>query len=269
MLVDAMHNEHYFLEHKEDVAFSFIHDECVRDVLARHGIDLLFFARHFGVRVVDAVMIALLNQQKSHFNTLLEVIQIFFSNHNIFLDDKDLDFLRQGFKKTFAKFAMTLDAKDMFIIESMLENEVKKDFFTLEEIEESRELIEDMEYFISKISSEDISTNDFSSAIEKCIIIAETYGHLLSEKESCALLSRKLLDLSTLLRSWSCFVGEEAFYIVLERLKAIIVSLLAFQEQVLESQRLSYNAFDTLIVSDVETIGEILQLRTVTNRSYM
>lgn len=77
MVVNIAQNQHYFLEHKEDVAFSFIHDESIRDVLERHGIDLLFFARHFGVRIVDAVMLALLSQQKSSINILLDVMQLF------------------------------------------------------------------------------------------------------------------------------------------------------------------------------------------------
>ena len=70
--------------------------------------------------------------------------------------------------------------------------------------------------FLSKISSEEISMADLHSAMEKCVIIAETYGHLLSEKESCAFLSRKILDMSVLLRSWSGVVGEEAFFMVLD-----------------------------------------------------
>ncbi len=261
MVAHIAQNQHYFLEHKEDVAFSFIHDESIRDVLERHGIDLLFFARHFGVRVVDAVIIALLNQQKSYLNALLEVMQLFFSNHNICLDKHDLDFLRQGFRKTFAKFAMNLEARDMIQIESILDVEEKRDFFSIEEIEESKELIEDMEYFLSKISSEEISMADLHSAMEKCVIIAETYGHLLSEKESCAFLSRKILDMSVLLRSWSGVVGEEAFFMVLDRLKSIIALLLAFHEQALEAQSVEYTAFDAPFSRDIERLAEILKLK--------
>lgn len=261
MVVNIAQNQHYFLEHKEDVAFSFIRDESIRDVLERHGIDLLFFARHFGVRVVDAVVIALANQQKTYLATLLEVMQLFFSNHNICLDKYDLDILRQGFKKTFTKFAMNLDAHDMITIESMLDVEHKRDFLSIEEIEESKELIEDMEYFLSKISSEEILIADLHSAIEKCVIITETYGHLLSEKESCAFLSRKLLDMSVLLRSWSALVGEEAFLVVLKRFKSIVALLLAFHEQALEAQRVEYTAFDTLFSRDIESLAEILERR--------
>lgn len=261
MIAPTAHNQHYFLEHKEDVAFSFIHDESIRDVLERHGIDLLFFARHFGVRVVDAVIIALLNQQKSYLTTLLDVMQLFFSNHNIRLDKNDLDFLHEGFKKTFAKFAMNLEACDMIKIESMLDRDTQRDFFSIEEIEESKELIEDMEYFLSKISSEEISMADMHSAIEKCVIITETYGHLLSEKESCAFLSRKLLDVSVLLRSWFALVGEEAFLMVLESFKSMVALLLAFHEQALEAQSVEYTAFDTLFSRDVERLSEILKPR--------
>lgn len=172
-----------------------------------------------------------------------------------------MDFLRQGFRKTFAKFAINLDAHDMIKIESMLDVEDKKGFFSIEEIEESKELIEDMEYFLSKISSEEISMADLHSAMEKCVIITETYGHLLSEKESCAFLSRKLLDMSVLLRSWSTLMGEEAFFMVLDRLKSIIALLLAFHEQALEAQSVEYTAFDTLFSRDIERLSEILKPR--------
>lgn len=258
MVTSITHNEHYFLEHKEDVAFSFIHDNSVRDVLERHGIDLLFFARHFGLRVVDAVVLALFTQQKSHMYTLLEVMQLFFARYHICLDEEDLAFLRQGFKKTFAKFAMNLDAHDMIFIETMLEIKDKRDFFSIEEIEESKELIEDMEHFSAKISSEEIATVDIYHGIEKLVIITETYGRLLGQKDSCAFLSRKLLDMSLLLRSWSSLVGEEGFFQILDEVKSIIALLLVFQEQALETQCVELNAFDTRVSHDIENIAMIL-----------
>ena len=134
MDASVVHNEHYFLEHKEDVAFSFIHDVSVRDVLERHG-------------------------------------------------------------------------------------------------------------------------------IEKLVMISETYGRLLGQKDSCAFLSRKLLDMSLMLRSWASLVGEEGFFQILDEVKCIIILLLAFQEQALETQCVELDAFDTRISHDVDNIAMILHRR--------
>ena len=119
----VQHHRHVLLEHQEDIAFSFIHDELTREVLEHYGIEPLFFVRHFGKMIVEEIVESIEQESINHSCIALEVMQAFFQHHNKALKMHDMSLLRKGIKKTLIRFSQYLTADETFKIEALLDGD--------------------------------------------------------------------------------------------------------------------------------------------------
>lgn len=73
----VQHHRHVLLEHQEDIAFSFIHDELTVKYLNISGIEPLF-VRHFGKMIVEEIVESIEQESINHSCIALEVMQASF-----------------------------------------------------------------------------------------------------------------------------------------------------------------------------------------------
>lgn len=257
-------HRHILLEHQEDIAFSFIHDELTRDVLEHYGIDPLFFARHFGKRMVEEIVDSIEAETVSHSCVTLEIMQTFFRKHNKTLQMRDISLIRKGIKKTLIRFSEYLTADETFKIETFLDEQEelsRESSFSLEESEEIQEVLEDLEYFVSKLSVDTFFLPGFAHSIERMVILFESYSHLLRNKDAFIFLSDKCLELSLGLRKLTRFEGSEVFEKIYERLVFIVTSLIRFHEALEKSAFSQLNGLDRQLIEDMECIETLLETK--------
>lgn len=260
----AQLHRHVLLEHQEDIAFSFIHDELTREVLEHYGIEPLFFVRHFGKMIVEEIVDTIEQESMNHSCIALEVMQAFFQHHNKELKMHDMSLLRKGIKKTLVRFSQYLTADETFKIEALLDGDEKETrsnaFFTIEENEEMHEVLEDLEHFVSKLSVDTFFLPGFTHSIERVVILFESYSHLLKSNDAFFFLSDKLLELSLSLRVLHHFEGSEVFEKIQEHLVLIVTSLIRFHESVEKQNFLHLDALDKQITDDIDCVKEFLVL---------
>lgn len=255
-------HRHVLLEHQEDIAFSFIHDEFTREVLEHYGIEPLFFVRHFGTMIVKEIVETIEQESINHSCVTLEVMQAFFQHHNKKLKMHDMSLLRKGIKKTLIRFSQYLTADETFKIEALLDGDDEqtryKTFFSAEENEEMHEVLEDLEHYVSKLTVDTFFLPGFTHSIERVVILFENYSHLLKSNDAFFFLSDKLFELSVSLGVLHHFEGSEVFETIQEHLVLIVTSLIRLHEFFEKQNFLELDALDKQITDDIDRIKELL-----------
>lgn len=256
-------HRHALLEHQEDIAFSFIHDELTRNVLEYYGIEPHFFARHFGTLIVEEIVEALEEDTAHHSCYALDVMQAFFQRYDKEFKVHDISLLRKGIKKTFVRFSNCLSADESLKVEMLLDDtqeEVNRDFhLSLDESAQMHELLEDMDHFVTQLSVDAFWVSGFAHSVERIVILFENYSHLLKSKEPFIDLGDFLFGFSITLRGLMDVERNEAFVEIQEHLVCLVASLMRFQEAIEYENLLHVKDFGMHVVREIEAIQTLLK----------
>lgn len=131
--------------------------------------------------------------------------------------------------------------------------------FILDDITETRELIEDIDSTIIRLfEKEDFSSESARKDIEDLIKLYSKYSFILGSYPVFDILSRKFFELSCVLRELLSFPNVNILYTVIDFFESMTQSLVQFQKDVLELRVVSPNFFDESLSCDIDTIISII-----------
>jgi CheY-like chemotaxis protein len=125
------------------------------------------------------------------------------------------------------------------------------DEYTLDDISELREIIDDIDYFIARFFGTQEFLNMNADDTDRLANLYAKYSFILKSYPSFSLLSEKLFELSCILRALDTHEHEIDISHIGDLLECINQSLLMFQKQVMEEQSVEPNFYDASLVNDI------------------